>query len=64
MSYVGTGRLGPGLLRGVPVRQLSQAGSDFQLSRYNPDGTLDTSFNATGKITVSIPNYSSASVQG
>jgi uncharacterized delta-60 repeat protein len=26
------------------------SGSDFALARYNPDGTLDTTFNATGKV--------------
>src|SRR6185369_10556340 len=29
------------------------AGSDFALARYNPDGTLDTSFNFDGRVTTS-----------
>ena len=30
--------------------------ADFALVRYNPDGSLDTSFNGTGKVTTSINN--------
>jgi len=32
----------------------SSENSDFALARYNPNGTLDTSFNGTGKVTTAI----------
>ncbi|MFI5381955.1 MAG: delta-60 repeat domain-containing protein, partial [Tepidisphaerales bacterium] len=31
--------------------------SDFAIARYNVDGTLDTTFNSTGKVTVDIGSY-------
>jgi uncharacterized delta-60 repeat protein len=33
-------------------------GSDFALVRYNPDGTLDTSFNSTGSVITDLANLS------
>ena len=32
----------------------NNSGPDFALARYNPDGSLDTSFNGTGKVTTAI----------
>ena len=41
----------------IVVAGTSQNGTykDFALARYNPDGTLDTTFNGTGKVTMRLP---------
>ncbi len=44
----------------VGFRVLSAAHSDFAVVRYNPNGSLDTSFNGTGKVITSLGNRSVA----
>src|SRR5262249_32894288 len=38
----------------VGTTRSAQSGYDFALTRYNPDGTLDTSFSFDGKVTTDL----------
>lgn len=39
----------------------TQTGNDFALARFNPDGSLDTSFDGDGKVTTDLGGYDSIS---
>ncbi len=54
---IGTGATGVSILPDGKILVFGSGGAGTALARYNPDGSLDTTFGTAGKVSLAVPGY-------